>query len=137
VKLHLVEGAPLFARIRSFDIECPSCSYVYQVGATRHSRASSTWDPATARFRCIECGWRATLGVLAWVPAPGRKASRPDTMPSTVEEALRRRWERKQVGGQSRRARIEEDAAARVELSIVTKEISSTSGPVNRHGIKD
>lgn len=81
-----------FARLISFDLECPHCGDVYTVrtGSFRSkvgSRKGSAWDPMTARFRCMNknCGRVYVLGVLAWpiVPAAHVASATPeDQVPS-------------------------------------------------------
>lgn len=75
-----------FARLVSFDVECPHCGDVYSVrlGAARkrtgRKQADPNWDPWTARFTCTNkrCQKKYVLGILAWpVLAAPHVASMP------------------------------------------------------------
>ena len=66
-----------FARVRTFDTECPVCGLVYRV---RIDIAATTWDRRTARFRCLGwggCGARFTFGMLAWPVGNGPQSHTP------------------------------------------------------------
>lgn len=73
-----------FARVRTFDLECPHCGMVYRI---RTDTAASTWNPRTAEFRCGDssgCGYRYIIGILAWPKGTGKGAGTPplDQVPS-------------------------------------------------------
>lgn len=91
-----------FARLISFDLECPHCGDIYSVrgGLSRKKKGSrefdSSWDPTTGRFRCTnkECGKTYVLGILAWpiVPAPHVASATPeDQVPSPRQLAQMRK----------------------------------------------
>jgi hypothetical protein len=81
-----------FARLLSFDLECPRCGKVYQIRATnqrgKYQRVGETtsgkglrvdaWDPVTSRFTCTNlphCDSRVyILGLLAWPVGKGKVA---------------------------------------------------------------
>lgn len=72
-----------FARLASFDMECPHCGDVYQIrlGTARSGgKRDPNWDPQTGRFTCTNkhCGRVYILGILAWpiIKSP-RVASQP------------------------------------------------------------
>jgi hypothetical protein len=76
-----------FARLQSFDLECPKCGTVYQVRMPRGGHKTVNYDPWTARFRCTakNCNGMYVLGILAWpIVATTRVASQPpeDQVPS-------------------------------------------------------
>jgi hypothetical protein len=76
----LQRATRFFARLESFDLECPHCGKVYQVrvrGLRRRSQRQS-WDPATGRFRCTAkggCQRRYVLGIVAWPIGTGPSAA--------------------------------------------------------------
>lgn len=88
-----------FARLHSFDLECPHCGDVYQVrsgSARKKGRSDPNWDPWTGRFHCTNklCGKSYVLGILAWpiVPAPRVASATPaDQVPSPRQLAQLRK----------------------------------------------
>lgn len=76
----LARATRFFARLQSFDLECPHCGTVYQVrirGQSARSR-SRCWDPWTARFHCTAkggCQRRYVLGIVAWPLGTGPRAA--------------------------------------------------------------
>lgn len=79
-----------FARLISFDLECPRCGKVFQIRRlNRHKLAAyaldpepkgnreilhHTWNPTTGRFTCTGkdgCQKQYVLGMLAWEPQKG------------------------------------------------------------------
>lgn len=69
-----------FARLESFDLECPHCGKVYQIRVRGLQRRSQRryWDPATARFQCTAkggCQRRYLLGIVAWPVGTGPGAA--------------------------------------------------------------
>lgn len=75
-----------FARLVSFDLECPRCGTVYTVRSNSDA-GRRNWDPTTARFECTtkDCGRWYVLGILAWpvTPAPHVASGPPkDQVPS-------------------------------------------------------
>ena len=90
----LAKATRFFARLTSFDMECPHCGYVYQV---RTGRKDKNWDPITARFDCTQAGCerRYVLGVLAWPVSTGghHTASMPpeDQVPRPYQLAQMRK----------------------------------------------
>lgn len=76
--------ATFFARIRSFDIECPRCGQVYCVSR----RAGPTnWSTRLSRFQCGRCDLRLALGIIAH-PVPWGRCDPPSDIIPTVEQAL-------------------------------------------------
>jgi hypothetical protein len=68
-----------FARLLSFDMECPRCGDVISIRAgydRRDKKRNPAWDPATARFRCQNkaCNKTCVLGILAWPVSKGHSA---------------------------------------------------------------
>jgi rubredoxin len=64
----LVGAQRFFARVRSFDLECPHCGLVYRI---RKDTRPNVWNPRTARFCCLDrdaggCQRSYVIGVLAW-----------------------------------------------------------------------
>lgn len=60
-----------FARLLSFDLECPHCGSVYTIRtgfSRRLAKAQPFWDPWTGRFSCTNkmCARVYVLGILAW-----------------------------------------------------------------------
>ncbi len=74
----LIIGAQrFFARLRTFDIECPHCGLVYRI---RQDSPDLYWNPRTARFYCNisgGCGLQFTLGILAWPVGTGKGSNTP------------------------------------------------------------
>ena len=80
-----------FARMVSFDLECPHCGKVYTIRATNNRGQGrgdlDVWDPVTARFTCNNqprCQHRVyVLGILAWpvahTPAVASQTPRDQT----------------------------------------------------------
>src|SRR5688572_18786893 len=79
----LQKATRFFARLMSFDLECPKCGEVYSIRAGNHRRLktkSPNWDATTARFTCTvdACGKTFVLGILAWpIKAAAYVASQP------------------------------------------------------------
>lgn len=72
-----------FARLESFDMECPHCGKVYSVRIRGSRRKGNHWDPWTARFHCVGkggCGRRYVLGIVAWPlgTGPGAASATPE-----------------------------------------------------------
>ena len=94
----LQRATRFFARLGSFDLECPHCGDVYQVrvGAARQkSTMHQNWNPETARFRCTNklCNRQYILGIVAW-PVSGGKvgtATPEDQVPSPRQLAQMRK----------------------------------------------
>jgi hypothetical protein len=63
-----VQGTRLFARLRSFDFECPRCGRIYMISPkTRY-----TWyNPRTATFKCTACNLALAFGLLMYPISPG------------------------------------------------------------------
>lgn len=92
-----------FARLVSFDLECPHCGDVYSVrGGTARKKGTGSrdydanWDPMTGRFKCTNklCGRVYLLGMLAWpiIRAPHVASATPeDQVPSPRQLAQMRR----------------------------------------------
>lgn len=66
----LQRATRFFARLVSFDIECPHCGTIYQVRYVgrrrRNPLGAAQWDPWTARLQCGTCRRSYVLGVVAW-----------------------------------------------------------------------
>lgn len=70
----LARATRFFARVGSFDLECPHCGKVYVLRGTdaRLQRHLSTWDPTTARFTCTAgCHRVYIIGIVAWPVGKG------------------------------------------------------------------
>jgi hypothetical protein len=86
----IAKATRFFARLHSFDLECPHCGDVYRVrlGEIRRTKAPNpNWDPWTGRFTCTNgtCMKKYVLGILAWpiVAAPHVASATPaDQVPS-------------------------------------------------------
>lgn len=96
----IAKATRFFARLHSFDLECPHCGDVYQIrtGAIRKAslKESPNWDPWTGRFTCTNkrCGKVYVLGILAWpiIRAPRVASSTPaDQVPSPRQLAALRK----------------------------------------------
>lgn len=90
----LQKSTRFFARLASFDLECPHCGTVYQVRMS--TTKDRNWDPWTARFTCTTkgCNRVYVLGLLAWpIKAAPRVASAPpaDQVPGPRQLAQLRR----------------------------------------------
>lgn len=93
-KLRLPEQRRFFARLRSFDLECPFCTAVHLIGL----KNSKVWSARTCRFKCTKCKHVFTLGIVAWPTGAGPtggNARPPDAVP-TPEQAIELR---QAVGG--------------------------------------
>lgn len=89
----LQRATRFFARLGSFDLECPHCGHVHQVKA---KDPKSGWNPVSARFTCTfrECKKSYVLGIVAWPVVSGRfPASTPpaDQVPGPRELAQMRK----------------------------------------------
>lgn len=99
----LAHSTRFFARLQSFDLECPRCGTVYQIRlgpSPKKGRvtpnAQKNWDPTTGRFTCTtrECARTYVLGILAWpiTPSPNVASTPPaDQVPSPRQLAQMRR----------------------------------------------
>lgn len=73
----LVNAQRFFARLRTFDLECPHCGKVYLL---RYDTPTSTWNPRTGLFACLArdgCQRQYVMGVLAWPKGRGHGAGTP------------------------------------------------------------
>lgn len=88
----LARSTRFFARLQSFDLECPHCGTVYQIRVS--TRKDQNWDPWTARFHCTtrHCDRTYVLGILAW-SIRGNAATTPpaDQVPGPRQLAQMRR----------------------------------------------
>lgn len=79
----LARATRFFARLVSFDLECPRCGTVYTVRVNASN--GGKWDTDTGRFTCTkaDCARTYLLGILAW-PVGTRGGSQPpdDQVPS-------------------------------------------------------
>jgi hypothetical protein len=75
-----------FARLISFDLECPRCGKLFSIRRMNRHKLSAvalddvlhTWNPTTARFACVGkdgCQKVYVLGLLAWDPPKGAGAT--------------------------------------------------------------
>lgn len=86
----LLTGKRFFGRIRSFDLACPRCDQVYQVG--QGTRTGLAWEPRTSRFRCVSgCALRMSLGILGWNVALGQATTPADSVPLNPYQATQLR----------------------------------------------
>jgi len=86
----ILTGRRFFGRIRAFDLACPRCDQVYQVG--QGSRTKRAWDKQTGRFRCVcGCGLRMNLGILGWNVSLGPGFTPADAIPLNPYQALQLR----------------------------------------------
>jgi len=76
-----VQGTRFWARVRAFDIECPSCGKL-----TRHQAPTKQWEPGCSRWRCSGCGCTLVIGVIAWLPQRGPAYTPPDQR-TTIAQA--------------------------------------------------
>ena len=98
-RVRLQRASRFFARLASFDLECPHCGAVYQVRVRGLQRPSQRryWDSFTARFQCTAkggCQRRYVLGIVAWPIGTGPSAaSAPpeDQVPSPRQLGLMRK----------------------------------------------
>ena len=77
----IINAQRFFARLRTFDMECPHCGKVYRI---RHDSPKEYWNPRTAEFRCNEsggCGYKYILGILCWPRRPGAAGAGAGTPP--------------------------------------------------------
>lgn len=82
----ILTGQRMFGRIRAFDLACPRCDQVYQVG--QGTRTMSAWDRRTNRFRCVcGCGLRMNLGILGWNVSLGPGFTPADASPLNAYQA--------------------------------------------------
>lgn len=73
-----LEGDPIFARIRSLDIECPQCSEVSYCGGK-----NGPYNARLGQFTCPSCHLVLTLGVLMYPATSARyKQAPPDWKPN-------------------------------------------------------
>ena len=94
----LAKATRFFARLQSFDMECPACGKVFiirkETNLPRQRRGIAPWDPTTARFRCAGCERPYILGIVAWpiakVPHVGTATPR-DQVPHPRQLAELRR----------------------------------------------
>jgi hypothetical protein len=112
-------GSRFFARLRTFDLECPACGTVYVIStyqakrnmrgrkaATRSTRSldpaarqtttGRTWSDVLQRFECAACGGTFALGIVAW---PVRQGSRLQPAEDTLPTPKQARAIREQAGG--------------------------------------
>jgi hypothetical protein len=86
----ILTGKRFFGRIRAFDLACPRCDQVYQVG--QGSRTMCAWDKRTSRFRCVcGCGLRMNLGILGWNVSLGPGFTPADASPLNADQAAQLR----------------------------------------------
>lgn len=75
-RTRLPKATRFFARLASFDLECPACGHVFQVrmrpNAHPDARGRGVFDWTTARFRCSACTRVYILGMLAWPIGPSK-----------------------------------------------------------------
>lgn len=97
-RTRVAKAQRFFARLHSFDLECPRCGdvYVIRLAKKKTSQPSPHWDPWTARFTCTNsaCGKTYLLGILAWpiVSAPRVASSPPaDQVPNERQLAQLRK----------------------------------------------
>lgn len=82
-----LNGTPIFGRIRSADIECPTCA---KVCVLRQTTPGDIWNRRTGIFTCPRCHNRHALAVLYYAIASGRPFTNPtppDMIP-TVRQSL-------------------------------------------------
>ncbi len=75
----LTNAQRFFARVRSFDMECPHCGLVYRV---RKDTNPTIWNPRTALFTCLDrrmggCKRTYVIGMLAWPKGRGSGSGAP------------------------------------------------------------
>lgn len=98
-RTRIAKSQRFFARLVSFDLECPHCGDVYtvRIGASRkRGKRDPNWDPWTARFLCTnkECHRSYVLGILAWpiISAPHVASTPPaDQVPNPRQLAQLRK----------------------------------------------
>jgi len=84
-----LDAERFFARIRAFDISCPNCGQIYQIG--QGSRTLKTaWDSSTDRFACRKCKHTFVIAVLAYSPPAGVRRLPPDHTLSPRESLILR-----------------------------------------------
>lgn len=86
-----------FARLKTFDLECPHCGTVYQITTQKRD---TNWDPMTARFHCTlkSCARHYVLGILAW-PISGGGAGIATTTPEDQVPGPRELAQLRREGG--------------------------------------
>lgn len=77
-----LDGDRVFARIRSFDCECPRCSEIFHC-----SGKTKMFDRRVGRFECPSCGLTLQVGVLFYPARPGIAKPASDARP-TIQQAL-------------------------------------------------
>ncbi len=93
----LQRATRFFARLGSFDLECPHCGTVYKIRVKGDTPdRPQNWDPKTARFKCTvpTCTRTYVLGIVAWpiVAAPRVASQTPeDQVPHPRELAQLRK----------------------------------------------
>lgn len=76
----MTEPRRIYARPRTFEVECPKCTRLHVVASPRVSTA--TWDHKRSRLTC-SCGKVWIVGLALWDPGKGPKRARPlDQIPS-------------------------------------------------------
>lgn len=94
----LARADRFFARLLSFDLECPHCGSVYQIRDThmkRGPRLKRAWSPLIGRFTCShpDCRRVYILGIVAWPVSGGIAGQQPpeDQVPSPRQLAQMRK----------------------------------------------
>lgn len=69
----LARATRFFARLLSFDLECPRCGEVFQVRTQYRGEHvdRQAFDPTTSRFTCTACQRTYVMGILAWPVSGG------------------------------------------------------------------
>jgi hypothetical protein len=108
-------GERFFARVRSFDIECPDCGVVYVV---RSEDETAVFDERTSMFRCQCCDCVLQLGLFAWYASTAVLDFTRDQRPMPSQE----RWIRSlSVGWLASRVADQSDAVRRsAELEAIS-----------------
>lgn len=81
-----LQGTRLFARLFSFDFECPRCGTVHQI---RQGRKYPGWNPRTGTHTCRECSLTIQVGVLLYPTTAGKPNPRaiPEDWTPTPRQA--------------------------------------------------